>query len=659
MRDRSGRGWWLDSFLLFSLTAFLIWPWFRIEYLENWASIESTFIADGRMLRENLPHPGWQPLWYLGTRFDYIYPPMLRYGTAVLSKWLDVSTARSYHLYTGFFYCLGIVAVYLFSRIGMKSRGWAFVTAMAAGVASPAYLFFADIRADTSLVRNMVMRLNVLVRYGEGPHMSALAVLPLVFAAAWYGLRGGHPRWLAAGAIAAAATVSNNFYGATALALFFPVLAWALSITGGGWRVWLRGAWLAALAFGLTAFWLTPSYLKYTLRNMALVSHPGHAWSWAMEGAVLAVFGAVTWRLARNRPERAWTVFAIGALLRIALWVLGNHYIDFRTIGEPGRLIPEFDWAFLVAAATLSAWLWRRGCLGRLIVVAAMWWTIVACKGWVRRSWEYIPDAEGYQHRIEYKMTKWLHDNIPHERIFAVGSVRFWYNAWFDLSEVGGGSEQGTLNLTSTESYYEIAGGTNAETAILWLKAVGAGAALVHGKNSEEIYHDYQAPEKFQGKLEAIYEDGKDNWVYRVPRKFPGLARIVKSDLVRALRPLSSRIETEGLSAYVNAVETESPRAAEWKHEGPDRMRVRARLEPGEMLLIQESHDPAWRATLDGGRQVEIRPDILGFMLLDPGPGDHTIVLDFVTPLENQVGRGVTAVTGLIVLAMLSRRSRV
>lgn len=38
-------------------------------------SIESSFIAEARFLVEQWPHPQWQPLWYAGTRFDYLYPP--------------------------------------------------------------------------------------------------------------------------------------------------------------------------------------------------------------------------------------------------------------------------------------------------------------------------------------------------------------------------------------------------------------------------------------------------------------------------------------------------------------------------------------------------------------------------------------------------------
>ena len=62
----------IDSILLAILVVVLIKPLFRLKYLDNWPSIESTFIADARMLSEHLPHTGWQPLWYCGTRTDYI-----------------------------------------------------------------------------------------------------------------------------------------------------------------------------------------------------------------------------------------------------------------------------------------------------------------------------------------------------------------------------------------------------------------------------------------------------------------------------------------------------------------------------------------------------------------------------------------------------------
>ena len=135
MRDESNmfrRAEWLDCFAILLAAALLILPLYRIEYLNNWGSIDSTFIADARYLKEHWPHPLWMPLWYCGTRWDYIYPPALRYGTAMLSMLLGVSTARAYHLYTAIFYAVGIMGVYVLVRAGGASRAWGWTGAAAA-----------------------------------------------------------------------------------------------------------------------------------------------------------------------------------------------------------------------------------------------------------------------------------------------------------------------------------------------------------------------------------------------------------------------------------------------------------------------------------------------------------------------------------------------
>jgi hypothetical protein len=286
----------------------LIWPLFKTKYLENWTSIDATFIADARYLTENWPHPGWQPLWYGGTRFDYIYPPALRYGSAMLAKYAGLLPARGYHLYTAILYVIGIGGVWLFVWVATRARTRAWLAAAGVALLSPSLLVLDHIRNDINPY--MPQRFNVLIRYGEGPHMSALAILPFVFAAAWWGLRRGHPTQLALSALAAALVVSNNFYGATALGIFFPLLTWAIFVTTRDWYVWMRAGAIALLAYGLTAFWLTPSYLAITSRNLAIVSQPGNLWS---AGVAVLQAGApdpclLDLRLGRggrDRPERA------------------------------------------------------------------------------------------------------------------------------------------------------------------------------------------------------------------------------------------------------------------------------------------------------------------------------------------------------------------
>src|SRR5580704_17961020 len=114
----------LDMLLIFFFTAVLVRPLYRAKYLQLWPSIESTFIADARFLAAHWPHPLWQPLWYGGTRFDYIYPPVLRYGTALLTN--IFIPVKAYHVFTAFMFCLGIAGVYFMVRTtgGSRLHGW-------------------------------------------------------------------------------------------------------------------------------------------------------------------------------------------------------------------------------------------------------------------------------------------------------------------------------------------------------------------------------------------------------------------------------------------------------------------------------------------------------------------------------------------------------
>ncbi len=653
----TGKGWLLDSILIFVLSAYLIWPLFTMDYMENWGSIESTFISDARMLRDRGLQAQWQPNWYMGTRYNYVYPPALRYGTAALSKWLGVSTARSYHIYTATLYCLGIVGIYWLMRAGSGWRGWAWLAALAVSVQSPTFLFLEHMYNDNVAVHFMPLRLGVLIRYGEGPHMSALAVLGFALAASWWGLRRGHGFALVMAGIFSALVVANNFYGATALAVFFPILVWAVAITEAEAKVAARAAGIAALAYGLTASWLTPSYLNVTLENMRLVSEPGHMWSIWLETAVLTAFAVVSWRVAKGRPERAWQVFAAGVFIRISLYVLGNYYIDFRTIGEPGRLCPEFDQFFIIAAVTVFAWMWRRGWGPRLAVICLIWLSVMPVKWWVRRSWRSFEPAKGYELRVEHELTKWVHTHMPASRVFAAGSVRFWFNAWYDQAQVCGGSDQGTLNPMASWAFYQIAASDSRDSTLAWLQATGTDAVVVNYPESREHYHDFGAVAKKFDSYEVLYDNGRGDKIVKVPRKYPGLARIVQAERHRGLRPPNIDYDYNAMSKYVSSIEELSPRAAKWERLGPESMRVQAVLEPGEAILVQETWDEGWQAQI-GDRPLTISQDIFYFMLLDPGPGTHEVRLTYSLPREHQVGRAITSVSVGLAVFLIARSVR-
>src|SRR5215469_14161371 len=198
----------IDTLTLACLAAVLIAPLFHLGYLDDWSSIESTFIGDVRLIREHFPHLEWQPFWYCGTRSDYIYPPALRYGSALIAWLGNLAAVRAYHLYVAILYVAGIVSVYWLVRSGAGARGAALVASAATALLSPTFLFLAAVRHDSAHL--VPQRLHVLIGYGEGPHISALAVLPAALAAILIALRTRSRVALAAAAAFSALVVANN-----------------------------------------------------------------------------------------------------------------------------------------------------------------------------------------------------------------------------------------------------------------------------------------------------------------------------------------------------------------------------------------------------------------------------------------------------------------
>ena len=647
----------LDCVGIFVLAAVLIWPLFKLKYMDNFGSIESTFISDARMLKERLPHPGWQPYWYCGTRWDYIYPPALRYGTALLSRVFPILPARAYHLYVALMYALGMVGVYALVQTGSGSRRAAWLSAAAVATLSPIFLFAQDVRVDARIAFYLPQRLNALVRYGEGPHISALAMLGFALAFSWRALPARRPAMLALAALCSALVVSNNFYGATALACFYPFAVWAHWLGQRDWRVLARAVAIPALAWGLTAIWLTPSYVSITMRNLKLVSRPGNAWSFGVMALYSALFAFLAWKWAHGKPERSWAVFLAGCASFIWLFVLGERFAGLRTFGEPARLMPEFDMFTLLGGIELLRRWWRCS-WGKSIAVMAAAAATFGAWPYLRHahSQDIYPREHAPQNRVEYELTEWVHRHYPDSRTLAAGSVRFWYNAWFDGAQLGGGSEQGLLNESIVPAQWELLAGERPDLARLWLLATGTDLAIVHDKTSREQYHDYVYPEKFDG-LPLVYDNGKGDRIYRIPRRYPGLARVVDAQFARIIPPGGLTWDPEALRAYVNLVENGPPQPALWRRVDFRTIHVRAMLAPGQALVVMETYDPSWRATSDG-KPLKIERDAMGFMLIEGPPGPLDVWLKFETPLENRLGAVVTALSALVWVSLCWRSKR-
>ena len=80
--------------------------------------------------------------------------------------------------------CLGPVTLFYFALSFTGSRRWAFATAVAYSLVSPSYALFPAVEKDRGIVQ-LPWRIQVLAKYGEGPHDTGLTLLPLALAALW------------------------------------------------------------------------------------------------------------------------------------------------------------------------------------------------------------------------------------------------------------------------------------------------------------------------------------------------------------------------------------------------------------------------------------------------------------------------------------------
>jgi hypothetical protein len=274
---------------------------------------------------------------------------------------------------------------------------------------------------------------------------------------------------------------------------------------------------------------------------------------------------------------------------------------------------------------------------------------------YVRNSWNiYVPDKD-YRSRVEYRITDWMAKNMPQARAYTTGSVRFWYNTWYDLAEMGGGSEQGLLNPAVQPSTWQLGGSEDAELGILWLQALGVDAAIIHDQTSQEVYKDVVHPKKFEGRMELAYNDGKGNFIYRTPRRYRAIARVVETSRLEAIGTLPEEPSKEQLRQLVDVLEggPEAPVETQWI--STEELRIKPRMYAGHSLLVQVPYDKPWTAALEG-KPLPVQRTQMNFMRLDVPEGDQEVRLVFEKPWENRIGQAQFAGTVLCLLVMCRRK---
>ena len=646
----------LAALAILAVNLWLNGPLFMHGDLPFRGSIEAGYVATARFISEH-PNPwGWNPFQYCGIPTRFLYVPALPYLTALLARLaphlpLDYTYRATVSLAT----CLGPVTMFLFALYFTRSRAWSFAAALAYSLLSPSYGLFPAVEQARGIVQ-LPWRIQVLAKYGEGPHNTALMLMPLVLLAVWLAAtRRGYPRILAA-ALLLALTPLVNWVGAFALAIACVLLL----LAGMGERDFRVGPVCAAggLGYLLACFWLTPSFIGTIVFNWTTDSL-AYRFAAPQKWLIAGLIGGVLLLRLLFRLTRAPVYWRFVTMAAFTFgWIASFFYLGgYDTIPESRRYAIEFE-LFLALALVEAIRLGARHsnstvrlcALGTAIVLLLagtpqLW--AYANEGWSR--WKPAPREDS----IEYRLAHWMATHPPQGRVFASGGLRFRTNSWFDIPQVGGGFEPGLQNRVPWDLAYRVrtahglAAGRESADTLLMLKAMDTEYVAIHGPKSREYYRDFVAPERIAAALPAVYRE-EDDTIYALPPH--PLAHLVGRAELPGREPDE---HPQALAPYVAAMEDATRPVLRTAWRGNNTFEIEGAVDAGRLVAVSMNADPGWHAAQDG-REIPMETDNLGFMVLRPSASAAThIVMRYRVGAEPRIMAAVSALAWMGALAAL------
>jgi hypothetical protein len=634
--------------LLFLLNAYICWGLSRIEYLDQMGSIEAAYIGLTRYMLAHWPDFSWFPLWYTGVPAQNAYPPLLNWMVSLLALLRGFSPAHAYHWVTTLFYCLGPVTVFaLIMRISGSLRA-AFIAGIVYSVLSPSEWLMPSVARDTGQWRPE--RLTVLVHWGEGPHVTALTLVPLAILFLHLALERRRAPYFALASLSFVAVVLTNWLAAFALAL--GVVAYVIATLAPG-KVAARDFIVIALivitAYCLALPWIPPSTIAAAQHNSRLSGG-----DYRQTGDALLRWG----------PAAVLMLLALKlALRRVPMYLQFAAYFVFLTgvptlLGEWGKIsiIPQPERYHLeleLALALLAGLLLDAG-LRRLPGRATLFATIVLLLALV---WPAMSDRDYARDRLirtiditstsEWRTAQWLNQHWNGGRVLLPATSAFWLTAFSDTPEFDGAYAQGTTIPEYFMARYvigtgEATGSHDTEFSILWLKAMGVQAVAVDGPGSTEVYKDFRNSQKFEGVLQPLWRDRGDV-LYRVGAS-TSLAHVVSTGDLVTRTPVNG-LDVTQIRPYVAALDDPRYPAAPLQWTSLHSARIQTNLPPNTAVSIQIAWSVGWHAWING-QTLRVFQDGLGFIYLVPNAtGPASISINYDGGFEMAAARWISGAT--------------
>ncbi len=629
------------SVLLATVNVYVCQELFRIEYLNHLGSIEAAFISIARYARDNFPDLTWFPLWYNGIPYQDSYPPLLHWMVAAVSWAAGWSAAHAYHATVAFFYCFGPVALFWMCYRMSRNAGASFFVGLLHSVVSPSAFLIQDVRHDLgSLLRPR--RLQTLVVYGEGPHVTGLALLAISILIFDVALRERRPVWYVLTALSFAATALTNWLAAAALAIAVAAYLLAQDLPSAKRSIAVT-IFIAVLAYAFAAPWIPPSTIRTIQFNARTIEGDYTQYARGLPLRLAAVAAALLiakLALMRLRASRVLQFGVYFALVTGSI-ALSWEYLRVVFVPQPHRYHIEMEWGLSIVLPFALAPLLRRiprpalAAVIALCVVGAIPFAKAA-----RRYARYILDPVDITTRVEYKFARWADANLGGARVMVPGSMSFWLNAFSDTPQLDGGFDQGTTNFVVRVASYVLyssdgTGDRDYDISLAWLKAFGIHAVATGGPHSGEFFKPFRNPRKFDGKLDVLWRDG-DDVLYRVPERSDSLAHALTRADLPSRAPLNG-IDIEPMLPYIAALDNSALPLARSRWTSRHSMIIEGELRPEHVVSVQVSYDPGWRANANGNA-ARVSGDRLGQVIIEPGcNGPCTIELVYDGGFESRV----------------------
>jgi hypothetical protein len=371
--------------------------------------------------------------------------------------------------------------------------------------------------------------------------------------------------------------------------------------------------------------------------------------------AFLAALGAV-WLITRRLPGATLRFAVLSCAFFGTITVLW-YWKEIALIPSPHRYALEMEAGLCLLVAFALDPLLRRvpsGVAPALAALCVLPLGAVALQNY-RFARRLIRPVD-ITRTVPFRQARWIGAHFPGQRVMVSGENEYWFNLFAENPQLSVGHEASAPNWVQRVAVYTIYSGQNAgeqdgPISVLWLKAFGCGAVTVPGPDSAEYFHPFAHPGKFDSLLPLVWRESGES-VYRVPLRSTSLAHVIPVSAVVMRRPVHG-LDVELVRRYVAALEDPAKPEASLTWQNPDRGRILANGGPEDVVSVQITYDPGWRASV-GGRPVDLYADGLGMMVVQPHcPGACAIDLVFTGGTERRMCFAVGCFAALALAGMV------